>query len=120
MHRETRATETMTDAHGTILQSHVSAVISPRVENHLLNNLDGLETFLQTPDLGLHEVIQLMTPAPLIDPAAHQLPQAMMRETDAEAIAHSLVKQTPAMAEAVTWTEPETGIVHLLTAAAHH
>lgn len=102
MHRETRATGAMTDAHGTFLQSHVSAAIGPHVESHLLNNLDALETSLQTPDLDLHEAIPQMTPAPLVGPAGPQLPPAMMREIDEiEAIVHSLVKQMLAMAEVV-------------------
>lgn len=125
MRREARTTETMTDTHGTTCtpQSHVSAVTSLHIENHLLNNIHALDMPLQTPNLDLLGAIQptTVTIATLVDPAAPRLTQAMMRETDdVKAIAHGLAKQTPAMADLKTVPEAETGIVHLLMAAARH
>lgn len=98
MRREARTTETMTDAHGTMttLPSHVSAVTSLLIENQLGDNTHALETPLPNPDMDLlgasHPATVTATVNPLIDPAAPQPMQAMMREIDVEAIAHSLAK----------------------------
>lgn len=142
MRRETLTTETMTGAHGTMttLRSHVSAVTSLQIENHMEDNIHVLETLPPTPDMDLlgtsQLVIVIVTVIPLIDPAAPRLMQAMMREIDVETMTDAVMKTVDVMKtddvtkieamtkiEAVTKTEVATktdavaGTVHLLMAA---